>query len=85
MSNDICIYCGGPKAIRNPTGNCDHLYWPDMIPGADKNVDRDRELAAARSAALEEAASEAERAYTNTQAAEIGASIAAAIRELKDK
>ena len=56
MSDDICIYCGGPKSVRNPTGNCDHLYWPDMIPGAAKNVDRASELAAARNAALEEAA-----------------------------
>ena len=56
VSDDICIYCGGPKSVRNPTGNCDHLYWPDMIPGAAKNVDRASELAAARNEALEEAA-----------------------------
>ena len=27
----ICKYCGGEIAIRNPTGKCDHLYWPDML------------------------------------------------------
>lgn len=26
-----CSHCGGIIAIRNPTGNCDHLYWPDML------------------------------------------------------
>ena len=26
-----CKYCGGLIAIRNPTGNCDHLYWPEML------------------------------------------------------
>lgn len=25
-----CPDCGGPIAIRNPTGKCDHLYYPDM-------------------------------------------------------
>ena len=27
----ICKYCGGEIAIRNPMGNCDHLYWPDNL------------------------------------------------------
>jgi len=27
----ICKHCGGKIAIRNPTGKCDHLYWPDML------------------------------------------------------
>ena len=27
----ICKYCGGDIAIRNPTGKCDHLHWPDYI------------------------------------------------------
>lgn len=26
-----CAHCGGPKDIRNPTGRCDHLYWPDHL------------------------------------------------------
>ena len=26
-----CAYCGGPIAIRNPTGDCDHLYFPDLL------------------------------------------------------
>jgi hypothetical protein len=25
----ICPDCGGLIAIRNPTGKCDHLYYPD--------------------------------------------------------
>lgn len=24
----LCIYCGEKIAIRNPTGKCDHLYYP---------------------------------------------------------
>ena len=27
----ICKHCGGAIEVRNPTGNCDHLYWPDML------------------------------------------------------
>lgn len=27
----ICPSCGGRIAIRNPTGNCDHLYYPDYL------------------------------------------------------
>ena len=27
----ICKHCGGEISIRNPTGNCDHLYWPDLL------------------------------------------------------
>ncbi len=26
-----CKHCGGDIAIRNPRGDCDHLYWPDML------------------------------------------------------
>lgn len=29
--NKNCAHCGGSKAIRNPTGACDHLYWPDNL------------------------------------------------------
>lgn len=28
----ICPNCGGPIAVRNPTGHCDHLYYPDYLP-----------------------------------------------------
>ena len=28
---DICPNCHGPVAVRNPTGDCDHLYWPDLL------------------------------------------------------
>ena len=24
-----CPHCGGDIAVRNPTGKCDHLYYPD--------------------------------------------------------
>ena len=82
MSDDICIYCGGPKAVRNPTGKCDHLYWPDMIPGAAKDANITGELAAARSAALEEAAKVADLYVEKAWSA---ADIAADIRELKRK
>ena len=27
----LCKHCGGPIAIRNPAGKCDHLYWPDCL------------------------------------------------------
>jgi len=27
----LCRHCGGEITIRNPTGKCDHLYWPDML------------------------------------------------------
>lgn len=29
--SDTCKHCGGEIAARNPTGTCDHLYWPDML------------------------------------------------------
>lgn len=28
-NNKICLHCGGDIAIRNPTGNCDHLHYPE--------------------------------------------------------
>lgn len=33
MPNDerLCKHCGGEIRIRNPTGMCDHLYWPDEL------------------------------------------------------
>ncbi len=27
----ICPNCGGSVHVRNPRGDCDHLYWPDML------------------------------------------------------
>lgn len=30
-AQDLCKHCGGAKSARNPTGNCDHLYWPDYL------------------------------------------------------
>ena len=31
MTEDMCAFCGGPKSLRNPSGACDHLYWPDLL------------------------------------------------------
>lgn len=28
---ECCKHCGGQVAIRNPRGDCDHLYWPDNL------------------------------------------------------
>jgi len=28
-----CKYCGGDIEIRNPTGHCDHLYYPENCEG----------------------------------------------------
>jgi hypothetical protein len=30
-SEGICPWCHGPIAIRNPTGACDHLHYPDYL------------------------------------------------------
>lgn len=31
-ANDpICPNCQGSVLVRNPTGSCDHLYWPDLL------------------------------------------------------
>lgn len=27
----LCKHCHGPIAVRNPTGECDHLHWPDNL------------------------------------------------------
>jgi hypothetical protein len=29
--DDICQHCKEAKSVRNPTGTCDHLYWPDNL------------------------------------------------------
>lgn len=31
MKEEICKHCGEPVAIRNPSGNCDHLYYPENV------------------------------------------------------
>jgi len=28
----LCPNCGGKIEIRNPTGRCDHLYYPENVP-----------------------------------------------------
>ena len=35
-----CKYCGGDKAIRNPSGNCDHLYYPENCEGYKKEKEK---------------------------------------------
>ena len=32
MNNEVCPDCGGLIRIRNPTGKCDHLYYPEYKP-----------------------------------------------------
>lgn len=29
QNQNICKHCGGDIRIRNPKGNCDHLYYPE--------------------------------------------------------
>ena len=31
MIEGKCEYCGEDKAIRNPTGKCDHLHYPENV------------------------------------------------------
>lgn len=31
MMGNTCKHCGGSKDVRNPTGECDHLMWPDYL------------------------------------------------------
>jgi len=31
MSDEKCSLCGMDKNIRNPSGYCDHLYFPEMV------------------------------------------------------
>jgi len=31
-----CKYCGGSIHLRNPTGGCDHLYYPENCEGYKK-------------------------------------------------
>lgn len=48
MKADLCPHCGGDKALRNPSGFCDHLYYPENCAVCNKpNVDKKRLEAAA--------------------------------------
>jgi len=38
LYEDVCPYCKGDKKIRNPTGKCDHLYYPENINKGYPNV-----------------------------------------------
>ena len=31
MTEEICPVCKGKVEVRNPTGLCDHLYYPDNV------------------------------------------------------
>jgi len=31
MIDPVCKHCGGLVRIRNPRGDCDHLYWPENL------------------------------------------------------
>ena len=31
LENKKCTYCGRLIKIRNPTGKCDHLYYPENV------------------------------------------------------
>lgn len=36
--SNLCKFCGGRIDIRNPTGKCDHLYWPDNLTDEAKRL-----------------------------------------------
>lgn len=36
--NEICEHCKGEIRIRNPTGKCDHLYYPDYCDVCKNNA-----------------------------------------------
>ena len=42
----ICDHCGGPIAIRNPTGKCDHLHYPEncLVCSGKKKRDEEAQL-----------------------------------------
>lgn len=35
--NKPCPHCGGDPKIANPTGNCDHIYYPEYVNKSIKN------------------------------------------------
>ena len=30
-TSNLCKHCGRSRSLRNPTGKCNHLQWPDML------------------------------------------------------
>jgi len=34
----LCKYCSGPIALVNPTGHCNHVYWPDNLTNEAKEA-----------------------------------------------
>ncbi len=35
-----CKHCGGLISVRNPRGDCDHLYWPDNLTAEAKAANK---------------------------------------------
>lgn len=33
---EICKHCGYPISLRNPSGYCDHLYYPEYCEVCNK-------------------------------------------------
>ena len=40
----ICKHCGEPIAIRNPSGYCDHLYYPENCEICKKMLTVERKI-----------------------------------------
>ena len=40
MSEDdrVCEHCHGLVSVRNPTGTCDHLYYPEAWSVCDERI-----------------------------------------------
>lgn len=45
MENDkICEHCGFPVSIRNPSGYCDHLQYPDYCDTCKDRIESEKEV-----------------------------------------
>lgn len=40
---DVCPHCGGPISVRNPSGYCDHLYYPEYCEVCQQMADAPEE------------------------------------------
>lgn len=43
-AKEVCKHCGGLVGIRNPRGDCDHLYWPDTLTDEAKRANGFRKV-----------------------------------------
>lgn len=43
VTDKTCPHCKGSLAVRNPTGKCDHLYYPENCTTCSKGSDKTRE------------------------------------------